>query len=202
MADLAAIGVDANRLTLTWTASGDNGTDGTATSYDIRCSTDPIVDDASFAAAVAAAGAEAPKAAGQPESLLVTGLTAATKYYFAIKVADEVPNWSSLSNVLEVTTLPPDVTSPAAITDLAIGQIGPRSVELTWTAPGDDGTTGRASQYDIRYATSAITNEAEFAAATQVAGEPMPQIAGAAETFVVTGLSAENDLLVRDQGGG
>lgn len=148
-----------------------------------------ITDEVTFAAATAVSGAGAPKAAGQAESLPVTGLVGGTKYYFAIKVADEVPNWSSLSNVLEVTTLPPDVTSPAAVGNLAIGQVGPRSVELTWTAPGDDGTTGQARQYDLRYATSPITNDADFAAASQATGEPTPQAAGSAERFVLTTLA-------------
>jgi chitodextrinase len=187
--NLAATAVDSNQLTLTWTATGDDGATGTATAYDIRRSITPITDDASFAAAATVPGAGAPKPAGQAESLVVSGLTAATTYYFAVKVCDEVPNWSSLSNVLEVTTLPPDVTPPAAVGDLAIGQVGPRSVELTWTAPGDDGATGRASQYDVRYATSVIANEADFAAASQAIGEPTPRTAGSAESFVVTGLA-------------
>ena len=93
----------------------------------------PITDDASFAAATAVAGLPTPKAAGltrEPSSS--PGLAAATKYYFAMKVADEVPNWSSLSNVLEATTLPPDVTPPAAITDLAaaVARFRPHHADL------------------------------------------------------------------------
>ena len=190
IANLVATGVDANQLTLNWTASGDDGSTGTATTYDIRCSTAAITDDATFAAATVVSGAGTPKAAGQGESLLVSGLVGGTKYYFAIKVADEVPSWSSLSNVLEVTTLPPDVTPPAAVGNLAIGQVGPHSIELTWTAPGDDGATGQARQYDVRYAATAIASDADFAAASQATGEPVPQASGAAERFVVTGLSA------------
>jgi hypothetical protein len=65
------------------------------------------------------------------------------------------------------------------------------SVTLTWTAPGDDGSTGTASYYDIRYSTSNI-NGADTTAwwneATQCTGEPDPQEAGASESFVVTDL--------------
>ena len=43
-------------------------------------------------------GESAPKSAGQPETLTVTGLTPSTTYYFALKIADEIPNWSALSN--------------------------------------------------------------------------------------------------------
>ena len=31
--------------------------------------------------------------------MVVTGLTEYTTYHFALKTADEVPNWSELSNV-------------------------------------------------------------------------------------------------------
>ena len=52
------------------------------------------------------------------------------------------------------------------------------SVQLSWTASGDDSLTGTAAQYDLRYATSLIT-AANFASATQVTGEPTPGAPGA-----------------------
>ena len=42
----------------------------------------------------------------------------------------------------------PDVTPPSAITDLS-ASAGCISVHLTWTAPGDDGTTYRAAAYEL-----------------------------------------------------
>ncbi len=63
----------------------------------------------------------------------------------------------------------------------------PNSVTLSWTAPGDDSTTGTASQYDLRYSTANIT-DANWNSANQVSGEPAPKIAGSAESFTVTGL--------------
>lgn len=154
--DLAATAIDANQLTLAWTASGDDGTTGSATAYDIRYSTDPITGDVSFAGATAVEQSLAPKPAGQAESLVVPGLTAATRYYFALKVADEVPNTATLSNVLEATTLPPDVTAPAPIADLSGVALDSARIELTWTAPGDDADAGTAVSYDIRYSTAPI----------------------------------------------
>jgi len=85
---------------------------------------------------------------------------------------------------------PADTTPPADITDLAAGSPTASSIQLTWTAPGDDGATGTASSYDVRYSTSSI-DEGNWAAATQATGEPAPQVAGSAESFTVTGLSAE-----------
>jgi len=57
----------------------------------------------------------------------------------------------------------------------AQGQVNPdSSVVLQWTAPGDDGTSGRASVYDIRYRTTAISGTDTttwWNGATQVSGD-------------------------------
>lgn len=82
-----------------------------------------------------------------------------------------------------------DVTAPAAIANLAAGSATSGSLQLTWTAPGDDGNTGTATGYDIRYSTSAIT-AGNWASATQATGEPAPAAAGTNQSFTVTGLSA------------
>ena len=69
-----------------------------------------------------------------------------------------------------------DLSPPSAITDLAITAATTTSVTLRWTAPGDDGTTGTAASYELRWASEPIT-PATFAAATAVAA-PLPQLAG------------------------
>jgi hypothetical protein len=61
------------------------------------------------------------------------------------------------------------------------------TVTLSWTAPGNNGLVGLASQYDIRYSTSPITN-ANWAVATKVSNLPAPKPAGNREIFKVTGL--------------
>jgi len=43
-----------------------------------------------------------------------TGLSASTRYYFALKVGDEKPNWSGLSNAASDSTVAGDVWSPLA----------------------------------------------------------------------------------------
>ena len=95
---------------------------------------------------------------------------------------------STKQAALLVTDDSGDLTPPDAVADLATGNVRSTSVQLSWTAPGDDGATGTATSYDIRYSTSTIT-EGNWAAATQATGEPAPQIAGSSETFTVTGLS-------------
>jgi hypothetical protein len=95
-------------------------------------------------------------------------------------------------SILDATIL--DVTPPAAIANLAAAT-GPSagSVNLAWTAPGDDGTTGTATSYLVRYSTSAISNETTWNAATPVtSGIPTPAAATTAQSMTVTGLTPGN----------
>jgi hypothetical protein len=104
--DLAAVAATTNGVTLTWTAPGDDGVAGTASSYDIRYSNSPIT-DATWATAFQAGGEPPPKPAGSPESFTVQYLAPGTLYYFALKTVDEKQNWSGLSNVVSRETLTP-----------------------------------------------------------------------------------------------
>ena len=61
------------------------------------------------------------------------------------------------------------------------------SIWLRWTAPGDDGFVGRASQYDIRYTTSAL-NTSSWNTAARVLNPPTPALAGTRDSCRVTGL--------------
>jgi parallel beta-helix repeat protein len=88
----------------------------------------------------------------------------------------------------QLTESEQDTTQPSAITDLSTVNPTQTSITLTWTAPGDDGNTGTASLYDVRYSTTEIF-EANWNAATQCTDEPTPQVAGGTETFTVTGLA-------------
>ena len=93
----------------------------------------------------------------------------------------------SLSSSQQVS----DNTSPGAITDLAAGNPAPNSVTLSWTAPGDDGNTGQAAQYDIRYANAVIDDENKWNAAATVNGEPTPKSSGQSDGFTVGNLSPD-----------
>ncbi len=100
---------------------------------------------------------------------------------------------SSLNNDVEDFTVgieTPDNIAPNAVSDLSATATGASTVLLEWTASGDDGATGQASQYDIRYSTSPIATNTDFSNAQQVNGEPTPQITGSDESFVVNGLNA------------
>jgi hypothetical protein len=67
----------------------------------------------------------------------------------------------------------------------------PGKVMLLWTAPGDDGYTGQAAGYDIRYQSAAkglLDTENEWATAHTVAGEPLPSPAGQTDSMLIGGL--------------
>jgi fibronectin type III domain protein len=184
-------------VTLLWTATGDDGTTGTATTYDLRYRTAAISGTDTLSwwnAATSVSGMPVPHASGTTDSMRVRGLTPLTTYYFILKVADEVPNWSGYSNVAVKTTTG-DLTAPAAITTLALQSVTGTSITVRWNAPGDDGTTGTATSYDIRYSTTAITSS-NWATATQATGEPAPLVAGTQQTFTVSGLSGSRTYYI------
>ncbi|MGB9720938.1 MAG: lamin tail domain-containing protein [bacterium] len=86
-----------------------------------------------------------------------------------------------------LTALVPDTIPPSPVSNLSIVEVNTNSVKLRWTAPGDDGNSGRASYYDIRYATFPI-NESNFGSANGCPGEPPPSYAGQIDTFLVSDL--------------
>jgi hypothetical protein len=78
-----------------------------------------------------------------------------------------------------------DKIPPAAVSNLTADMIEDgNSIELKWTAPGDDGNTGTASAYIVRFNTVPIT-ESNWAESSGVDNEPMPGSAGSAETMTV-----------------
>ncbi|MFC1615022.1 fibronectin type III domain-containing protein, partial [Patescibacteria group bacterium] len=189
--DLAASGPTSSTIDLDWTAPGDDGTSGTATTYDIRYST-ATINDGNWASATPVSPNEpSPSVAGTAESMTVTGLNADTTYYFAMKTSDEVPNESALSNVTSAaTSVVGDTTPPSTTSDLAASGPTTTTIDLDWTAPGDDDTSGTATTYDIRYSTATI-NDGNWASATPVSpNEPSPSVAGTAESMTVTGLTS------------
>ena len=81
----------------------------------------------------------------------------------------------------------PDSIPPDPVTDLAVGQTGSNWIEVSWTATGDDGSTGDAARYDVRYSMSPI-DDLNWDSATMVNGEPDPGPPGTFESMRVPGL--------------
>lgn len=95
-----------------------------------------------------------------------------------------------------------DDSAPSRITDLSFDV---NSRLLSWTAPGDDGNSGRATVYDLRFFDDSeiaaflglssldgvpfdIISQTvldNFGEATQIQGEPLPEQAGTLQNFLV-----------------
>jgi hypothetical protein len=124
----------------------------------------------------------------------VTGLPQKTAYCFALTTTDAAGVTSEISNVVQATV--PDGEAPAAPV-LSGTQVSADSVELDWVAVGDDGTTGAATTYELRYGfrqpyddcvhLCPLTAEM-FSRAFVIEGLPAPQQAGQHESFIARGL--------------
>jgi chitodextrinase len=192
--DLDINNIGTNSLTLSWSAPGDDSSEGIASSYDLRYSTAEIT-SSNFDQAAELTGLPSPQVAGTLQSYDVIDLSPNTFYYFALKTVDEAGNLSNLSNIVyAITNTPPlvaDTTPPAAITDLAVSNITQSSVLLSWTAPGDDNGSGTAHSYDVRYLKGEIITGQNWISATQITvGEPTPTTAGASQTMSINATNA------------
>jgi len=199
---LSAITISNNKINLTWTAPGDDGTNGNVNNGKWRIAytfgypytfSSPEVSDVdvnhhyveistSFATLSVC-------------NYTVTGLYENTAYYFRIWAADENPLWSSISNEATDWTLADDETIPGNITDFAVAPgDNLNEIKITWTAPGDDGYSGTASYYDIRYLAGSSINDAVWINAEVNSVDdlgaviPDPLTAGATQSLVITGL--------------
>ncbi|MBI4064299.1 MAG: right-handed parallel beta-helix repeat-containing protein [Elusimicrobia bacterium] len=160
--NLGVIAVGTGSITLSWTATGDNGNVGTATRYQIGFATFSL-SQANFSQAALAVNPPVPAVSGTVQSFILTGLAPNTTYFAAIKVFDEVSNFS-LSNATSAKTVEVDITPPNMP-----GNFDARlfrsttpafaNALLSWTAPGDDGDSGNIAggTLDLRYS-SATSN--------------------------------------------
>jgi hypothetical protein len=98
-------GATSNKITLTWTASGDDDHTGNAYAYDLRVSDTPITNDDEFNAATQVSGLPVPQPPGTTEFFEVENLQSNSTYYFAIKAKDDQANSSPFSNGIEASTL-------------------------------------------------------------------------------------------------
>lgn len=197
----ALTGVTQGTVDLSWTAPADNPGGDPVNWYVVKWSTRSIAElggdtTAWWNNATGTLGYEPipPDTPGQPASRSIVGLTGGTTYWFAIKSRDDASpaNWSPID-----TTTPQasawvweDTTAPAAVTNLsALTWTGDGEIRLTWTAPGDDGSTGNidGGKYGIKYATYTTFDfngpssfDIEWSTNTTL---------GASEAKVVTGLT-------------
>ena len=178
--------ISMDTFTLNWTAVGDDGMIGTSASYIVKIHTE-IIDENNWNSISDYNQNLVPAPAGTSESLSITGLEPLTEYYAAIKAADEAENIAVISNnAFATTTSLPDTEPPDAISDLD-AEATETTIDLTWTAPGDDGNIGVAASYEIRFSEFEI-NESNWQVAEILINPPLPLVAGSLQNYSATGL--------------
>jgi len=129
IAELDFSEIDETSVCISWTAVGDDGTVGRAGLYELRRAPFDLTTEANWDAATVVSGLEAPSESGEAESFVVTGLTAATSYSFALRAYDNVGNLAPLSPLARVSTLQIPPTAPGGLTADAESH---ESIRLAW----------------------------------------------------------------------
>ena len=99
-------------------------------------------------------------------------------------------NWLAPSgsnpSAIDGRSLNQDNEPPAPVRAFSVQSASADSVTLSWQATGDDGRTGTAQRYDLRYRTDhPITSQSAFTAATQVQKVPQPKSAGTRQSTTI-----------------
>jgi hypothetical protein len=142
----------ADSITLNWTATGDDGAAGRATTYELRFSEQPVsgTDTTTWWNNASTAGAlPPPLTSGSRESYVMSGLATGSAYYFVLRVADEAGNWSGFSNVRarQAGTSGGTLATPESFTASMVSG----GVDLSWTEP----SSGSGSGYHLYRRTGA-----------------------------------------------
>jgi len=183
--DLATTEATSNTMFLSWTATGDDGSEGTASFHELRYSTAPI-DGTNWDAATRAGNEPPPEAAGTPQAMEVSGLEADTMYYFAIKAFDEWGNGGPISNLATGSTLPPPTATvdPTSVSDdLFTGETSDHAVTLTNVGVGTLDFTIPAPVLSEPYGAPAEPLELAKGEADPRQGAPITAGAGGPDPF-------------------
>jgi hypothetical protein len=105
------------------------------------------------------------------------------------EATDQVVAGSTTSPTTTPTPTPADTTAPISITNLSISNVTASSIDLSWISPGDDGGSGTATSYDIRYSTAIITS-ANWDSASAAIAVPTPLLAGSTQSMTIPSLSS------------
>lgn len=200
---VASPGINVGEIALAWTTPGDNGWVGRLPGYPYKVKYDTR--------SVAELGGTTTSwwnlAANEwpqgwsaldpgewdddPTLHYLAGLTPGITYYIGIRAIDKVGNEALNNNVASAMAKEDDTTPPAAVTDLvATPGVGNDRIDLSWTAPGDDGWQGMATKYIIKYATYNI-NAGNFGSITDVKERSVTVSGGGPDSETITGLASD-----------
>jgi MYXO-CTERM domain-containing protein len=98
---------------------------------------------------------------------------------------------------VRVSTQPEtDSLAPAAATSATVVDAQPTSATVEFTAPGDDGTTGTVSGYEVRYRVGFELDDSTFPSATPYARMIDIAAAGETQTLVLDDLAPATPYVV------
>lgn len=130
---------------------------------------------------------------GKGAQLAVTLPKNSTAYCFAVKAVDKAGNFGQLPAAglpVCATTLAP-VSGPPGSFTISVTETTPSSIKVSWTAPGETGSSGTVKKYDVAACTTDLSTDiskfntcltAAFTTGTIVA-------AGGTQTATITGTS-------------
>ena len=152
VATLEVSSVGRTIVSLRWDAPGDDDDIGQATTYDVRYS-DRTINESNWNSSAVLSEEPTPDVAGSGERFHVQELESGTTYFFALKAADEVPNWSGLSNVVSTTTKRNESpTAPLSPVPTSGAVDVPVDADLTWSTSVDPESS--AVVYDVYFGSS------------------------------------------------
>jgi formylglycine-generating enzyme required for sulfatase activity len=141
--DLRVADVGESTVTLTWTASGDDGTGGKAEAYEVRW-LNSVLTEPDWTLGTVVGPLPVPAVAGERDTAVVSGVPGGALLYFALKSRDEAGNWSILSNNANAWPGEPvcrAVPDSADFGDVPVGQ----SFDSDFVLHNDGGGTLRGS---------------------------------------------------------
>ena len=148
--DLSIISCDENSCDLSWSAPGDDENTGTASDYEIRYSASSITSQ-NFSQATLFNNSPNPAAPGSAQSVSIGSLASSTTYYFAMRTADEIPNWSIISNVVFDTTddsVIPDTDAPVLSNGQPSNELPPGTTQVTISVNTNEPANCRYSEIE------------------------------------------------------
>lgn len=112
---LLSCGCWAANAIIRWTWTGDDNNTGMAAGIQIRYGSSVIDSEAKWQQATRFTGYyPIPKVPGTRDSVIINSLVTDSTYFFAAKIYDEVPNFSSLSN--SISKIARSIAKPESLT--------------------------------------------------------------------------------------